>query len=206
MSENQTSKGVGFALIQSVQNGDVAAFGKLVAQCRRRVMATISRMIVRPEDVEDVAQEVFFRMHRSIGQLQNYAAFELWTYRLTTNATYDYLRTLPRRLEIRMSDMLEQQLDAANDSASCRSAREERERKETVEYVDNLLAQVSPDDRILLVIREVEGLSLRELAVVLGINFGALKILIFRAINRLRKVYEQQRRDQVYQTPISLWV
>jgi RNA polymerase sigma-70 factor (ECF subfamily) len=190
MPVNQTASGVSFELLRSAQSGDRAAFGELVGLCRRRVMGTIGRMIARPEDIEDVAQEVFLRMHRSIGQLQTYEAFDLWAYRLTTNATYDYLRHRPRRNEVRMSDLLERQVSAANDSASYQSALDELDRKRTIDYVDSLLAQLSPSDRILLVMREVEGLNLEELAVVLGIKVGAVKLRLFRARNRLRRVLE----------------
>jgi RNA polymerase sigma-70 factor (ECF subfamily) len=190
MPLNETANGVSFDLIRSARSGDLAAFGELVVQCRRRVMGTISHMIARTEDVEDVAQEAFIRMHRSIGQLQSPEAFELWSYRLTTNATYDYLRRRPRRREIRMSDLSERQVDAASDYASYQSARDERERRRTIDYVDSLLAQLTASDRVLLVMRGVEGLSLEELAVVLGINVGAVKLRLFRARNRLRKILE----------------
>jgi RNA polymerase sigma-70 factor (ECF subfamily) len=187
---NHTSNGVSFDLIRSVQNGDMAAFAELVAQCRRRVLGTISRMIARPEDVEDVAQDAFLRMYRSIAGLKDMEAFELWCYRLTTNAAYDYLRRRPRRHEIRMSDMLERQVEEASDWASYQSARVQADRRRTMEYVDSLLAELTPADRILLVMREVEGLTMEELAVVLGINVGAVKLRLFRARNRLRKVIE----------------
>ena len=190
MPLNETANGVSFDLIRSARDGDPAAFGELAAQCRRRVMGTISRMIARPEDVEDVAQEVFIRMHRSIPHLKDHEAFELWSYRLTTNAAYDYLRKRPRRREVRMSDLPERQVGAASDIASRRSARDEHERRRTIDYVDGLLAHSPPSDRILLVMREVEGLSLAELAAVLGINIGAVKLRLFRARNRLRKVLQ----------------
>jgi RNA polymerase sigma-70 factor (ECF subfamily) len=190
MPVNQTASGVSFDLIRSARNGDRAAFSELAVQCRRRVMGTINCMIARPEDVEDVAQEVFIRMHRSIPHLKDHEAFELWSYRLTTNATYDYLRKRPRRREVRMSDLSERQVDAATDIASRQSARDEHERARTIDYVDGLLARLSPSDRILLVMREVEGLSLAELAAVLGINVGAVKLRLFRARNRLRRILQ----------------
>jgi RNA polymerase sigma-70 factor (ECF subfamily) len=187
MSIAFTAGGINIELIRSVQGGDLAAFGELVAQCRRRVLGTVSRMIARPEDVEDVAQEVFLRMHKSIRQLQVPEAFDLWSYRLTTHATYDYLRSRPRRREVRMSDLLEGEVETASDSASCQSLREERERLRTIEYVDDLLGQLSPAHRIVIVMREVEGLSMQEMAAVLGISIPAAKVRLFRARQRLRQ-------------------
>jgi RNA polymerase sigma-70 factor (ECF subfamily) len=177
-------------VIRLAQTGDKAAFAELVRISRRRVLGTISRLIARPEDVEDVGQEVFLRMHASIGKLQTPEAFDLWLWRLTTNAAYDYLRKRPRHREVRVSDLPDDQVYAATNSASCQVARDERDRNRTIDYVDSLLAQLSPSDRILIVMREVEGLTMEELAGVLRINVGAVKLRLFRARNRLRHVLD----------------
>src|SRR5215467_4440573 len=185
------------SLIRLAQTGDMAAFTELVRVSRRRIFGNITRLIARPEDVEDVAQEVFLRMHGSIRQLLTPEAFDVWLWRLTSNAAYDYLRKRPRRREIRISDLLEDQVDAATDSASCQLAREDRDRRRTIDYVDSLLAQLSPSDRILLVMREVEGLSMDEVSAVLGINVGAVKLRLFRARHRMRKLLNAD--------PVRLW-
>ncbi|MBS1854978.1 MAG: sigma-70 family RNA polymerase sigma factor [Acidobacteria bacterium] len=180
-----TAAGIRLDLIRAVQAGERAAFEELVLGCRRRVMGTIGRMIARPEDVEDVAQEVFLRMHTSIARLQDSEAFDLWMYRLTINATYDYLRKRPRRRrELRMSELP----DEFADWASRRSLREDLDRRRTIELVDGLMEQLSSPDRILLMMREVEGLSMQELAGVLGISRAAVKLRLFRARARLRRI------------------
>ncbi|MDE3167944.1 MAG: sigma-70 family RNA polymerase sigma factor [Acidobacteriota bacterium] len=179
-----TASGIRLGLIRSVQEGDRTAFEELVLNCRRRVMSTVSRVIARPEDVEDVAQDVFLRMYLSIGRLQTSEAFDLWLYRLTMNATYDYLRKRPRRRrEVRMSDLTEER----EDWTSRQALREEQGRVRTVEFVDGLLEQLSASDRVLLLMREVEGLSMQELAGALGITAGAVKLRLFRARARLRR-------------------
>jgi RNA polymerase sigma-70 factor (ECF subfamily) len=190
MPLNQTANGVSYDLIRSARSGDRVAFGDLVSQCRRRVMGRISRLVARPEDVEDVAQEVFIRMQASIGRLQTPEAFDLWAYRLTTNAAYDYLRQRPQRREVRMSDLRDHEMDAAADRASRESLRDEEEHHRVVEYVDGLLAQLPASERILIVMREVEGLSMEELADVLGISVGAVKLRLFRARNKLYQIWK----------------
>jgi RNA polymerase sigma-70 factor (ECF subfamily) len=194
MPREHTANGISLDIIRLAQTGDRAAFAELVRMSRRRVLGTIGRLIARPEDAEDVGQEVFLRMHASIGRLQSAEAFDLWLWRLTTNATYDYLRKRPRtRREVRISDLLDGQVNAAANSVSCQLEREERDRRRTIEYVDSLLAQLSPNDRILIVMREVEGLSMEELAAVLGIKVGAVKLRLFRARNRLRQVLKPEQ-------------
>src|SRR6202000_3179964 len=115
---------VEFGLIQKAQQGDASAFNQIVSAYRRRILGTISRLIGRPEDVEDVAQEVFIRLYFSLGQLRTAEVFEPWLYRLTVNASYDYLRKSRRRVESRMSDLSEQQVLMADDVAGLKAPRE----------------------------------------------------------------------------------
>ena len=79
-------------LIQKARAGDTAAFNQMVLAYRKRILGTISRLIGKPEDVEDVGQEVFLRLYYSLDQLRTPEVFEPWLYRLTVNASYDYLR------------------------------------------------------------------------------------------------------------------
>src|SRR6267142_4664496 len=105
---------VEFDLIQKAQAGDGAAFNQVVIAYRKRILGTIARLIGRPEDVEDVGQEVFLRLYFSLDQLRTAEVFEPWLYRLTVNAAYDYLRKHRRRQEFRMSDLSEQQVVMAD--------------------------------------------------------------------------------------------
>ena len=95
-------------VIERARAGDAAAFNQVVLAYRKRILGTISRLIGRPEDVEDVAQEVFVRLYYSLDQLRTPEVFEPWLYRLTVNASYDYLRRSKRRGESRMADLSEQ--------------------------------------------------------------------------------------------------
>src|ERR1700686_339064 len=99
---------VDFELIQKAKAGDDVAFNQVVVAYRKRILGTIARLIGRPEDVEDGAQEVFLRLYYSLDQLRTPEVFEPWLYRLTVNASYDYLRKQRRRSESRMSDLGEQ--------------------------------------------------------------------------------------------------
>src|SRR5256884_2152458 len=108
---------VEFEQIQKAQAGDDAAFNQVVTAYRKRILGTISRLIGRPEDVEDVGQEVFVRLYYSLDQLRTAEVFEPWLYRLTVNASYDYLRRVKRRSESRMADLSEQQVMRADSLA-----------------------------------------------------------------------------------------
>src|SRR5580704_16711923 len=149
---------VEFELIKKAQDGDAAAFNQVVVAYRRKTLGTIARLIGRPEDVEDVAQEVFLRLYFSLDQLRTAEVFESWLYRLTVNAAYDYLRKNRRRLESRMADLSEQQVMLADAVAGARAQTDESEKQRVRDSVNGLLASVSEEDRILLTLKEVEGL------------------------------------------------
>src|SRR5262249_62087276 len=99
---------VDFELIERARSGDDGAFNQVVQAYRKRILGTIARLIARPDDVEDVGQEVFLRLYFSLDQLRSPEVFEPWLYRLTVNAAYDYLRKQRRRQEARMAELVGQ--------------------------------------------------------------------------------------------------
>lgn len=184
---------VDFSLIEKARGGDAVAFNQVVTAYRKRIMGTISRLIGRPEDVEDVAQEVFVRLFFSLEQLRSPEVFEPWLYRLTVNAAYDYLRKRKRRQESRMADLADQQVMMADAVAGEKLEADRLEAAEIREFVQSLLGEVSEEDRILLMLKEVEGLSLKELEQIYNVNENALKVRLYRARQRVLKAYERSK-------------
>ena len=180
---------VDFDLIQRAREGDDAAFNLVIQAYRKRILGTIARLIGRPEDVEDVGQEVFLRLYFSLDQLRTPEVFEPWLYRLTVNAAYDYMRKQRRRHESRMADLSEQQVLLADAAAGTLRGNEQNRRKQIQETVQALLSAVPEQDRILLMLKEVEGLSLKELERIYKVNENAIKVRLFRARQRVLKAF-----------------
>lgn len=187
---------VDFALIERARDGDDAAFNQIVQAYRRKILGTISRLIGRPEDVEDVGQEVFLRLYYSLDQLRSPEVFEPWLYRLTVNAAYDYMRKQKRRMESRMADLSEQHVELADAVESGRRTWDEQQKAGLREFVQTLLSNVSEEDRILLTLKEVEGLSLKELEQVYSVKENALKVRLFRARQRVLKAFSGRNGQQ----------
>lgn len=179
-----------FEVIERARKGDDGAFNQIVVVYRKRILGTIARLIGRPEDVEDVGQEVFIRLYYSLDQLRTPEVFEPWLYRLTVNAAYDYMRRQKRRRESRMSDLSEQQVMMADATAGGKERQEEVRRTGIREFVQSLLDGISEEDRALLILKEVEGLSLKEMEQIYKVNENALKVRLFRARQRVLKAYE----------------
>ncbi len=186
---------VDYELVQRAREGDAAAFNQVVLAYRKRILGTIARLIGRPEDVEDVGQEVFLRLYFSLDQLRSAEVFEPWLYRLTANAAYDYLRKRRRRMESRMADLSEQQVLVADAVASEKVDRDEGQRRKVREAVASLLDRVSEEDRVLLTLKEVEGLSLKDLGKIYHVKENALKVRLFRARQRVLKAFSASRKQ-----------
>src|ERR1700758_140873 len=130
---------VDFDLIERARSGDESAFNQVLQAYRKRILGTIARLIGKPEDVEDVGQEVFLRLYYSLDQLRTPEVFEPWLYRLTVNAAYDYLRRQRRRHESRMSDLSEQQVMMADAAAGGKENSERKHQTQVKELLDSLL-------------------------------------------------------------------
>uniref|UniRef100_Q023E4 RNA polymerase, sigma-24 subunit, ECF subfamily n=1 Tax=Solibacter usitatus (strain Ellin6076) TaxID=234267 RepID=Q023E4_SOLUE len=191
-------------VLQSAQGGNAADFDRIVLAYRSKVMATVGRMIGRPEDAEDVTQEVFTRLYFMLRNLREPAAFEIWLHRMTVNAAYDYLRG-PRgrsnRREARVAELPETQLALMDAVAARRAQLDDREHERVRELVEDLLAALSDADRILMIFREVEGLSLQEIETIYKTNQNALKVRLFRARQRMLKAFHNQRGPRCAEFP-----
>ena len=178
-------------IIERAQQGDEEAFTEIIRAYRKRILGTVYRMISRGDDVEDVGQEVFSRLYDSLQQLRAPQVFEPWLYRLTINACYDYLRRKRREVDVRMADLSEEQVVAVDAALSGRKALEEDRKQGARELLGVLLDRVSPEDRMLLVLKEIQGLSLKELSEVYKVNTNALKVRLFRARKRVLRAYDE---------------
>lgn len=190
-------------LVQRAQTGDAPAFNELVQLSRKRVMGIVGRLIGKPEDVEDVAQDVFLRLYYSLAQLSSPELFERWLYRLTVNAAYDYMRRNKRRKESRMADLSEAQVVLADALAGEKKGKSEEAQSTLRDFVQWLLSSVSEEDRLLLMLKEVEGLSIKELEQIYGANENAIKVRLFRARQRVLKAYEKSQQDDAGQQKLK---
>ena len=183
-------------IIRQAQNGDEAAFGAVFRAYKQRVFGTVYRMIGRRDVVEDVGQDVFIRLHQSLGQLRTVEVFETWLYRLTVNTVYDYLRKERRRCEMPLADLSEEQIRLADSAAAGKDMALARRRAEARNLLQSLFANVSEEDRRLLTLKEVQGLTLKELTGIYRSNENALKVRLFRARKRICRIHAEMPAPQ----------
>ena len=177
--------------IRRAQQGDAEAFNEIVRNCQKRVLGTVYRLIGQHDDVEDVGQEVFVRVYLSLNQLRTVEVFESWLYRLTVNAAYDYLRKRRRNPAVLMAELGDDQVRMIDADESGQRHDVQNRQAEAREVLNLLLGQVSEHDRMLLVLKEVEGLSLKQLKGIYGASEGAIKVRLFRARQRVNRAHDK---------------
>ncbi|MEZ5361837.1 MAG: sigma-70 family RNA polymerase sigma factor [Bryobacterales bacterium] len=178
-------------VIQRAQQGDETAFNEIVRIYSSRVLGAVYGQAGDAGEVEDIAQEVFVRVWKSISQLREVELFEPWLYRLASNTACDFLRRKRRRKDLRLGDMSDEQALAVEAKASTNTFEGDEERREAVRLTRQLLARLSDADRELLTLKEVQGLSLRELEQIYGVNTNAMKVRLFRARKRALQELEE---------------
>jgi RNA polymerase sigma-70 factor (ECF subfamily) len=144
--------------------------------------------------VEDVVQQVFLKVFVSLKRFDLRAAFSTWLYKITVNECWDYLRKKKVRPLVYESDLSEEQVSRLDGIVSAdRPPDSPVERAEVKELLDWMLDKLPEQDRQLLVLKEMEGFSVHELAEILGLNVNTVKVRLFRARGRLMDVYRRRK-------------
>lgn len=178
-------------LIERSLAGDQDAFEALVRRHSPRVFSIIGSFFRRRDVVEDIAQEVFIKLYFSLGSYTLGRSFEAWVAKITVNACYDHLRAQRRQSEHFLQGAPDSERDdewfelQMLETALDRHASEER-RREAADIAERLLAKLSPEDRLVLVLMDRDGFSVKEISEMLGWGQSKVKVRAFRARRALR--------------------
>ena len=182
---------------------DESAFNELVVTYQRRVFALVFRMLGRREEAEDLAQEVFVQVFKAIDQFRGESKLSTWIYRIAVNLCKNRSKYLSRRHVGRQDDV-----DAMADRSAFTSAKgvsvgdisrpdELVEGMQLEAVVKRAIAQIDPDFRAVLVLRDVEDLSYEEIAAITGLPDGTVKSRIHRGRAQLRALVEKAMGEKV---------
>src|SRR5271167_1053769 len=181
-------------LVRLSQIGTETAFEELVRRHQQRVFALVGGILRRPEDVEDVAQQVFLKAYLGIKRFDQRAAFSTWLYKIAVNECWDYLRKKKVRPLVYEADLSEEQVSRLDGIVSAsRAPLGLNVRMEAREALGQLLEALPEQDQQLLILKEMEGFSVHELAEILGLNVNTVKVRLFRARGRLMDVYRRRK-------------
>jgi RNA polymerase sigma-70 factor, ECF subfamily len=169
-------------LVSATLTGDDEAFGELVRRYKRRVFSIVARYVRNSNELDDVCQEIFFKVYQNLGKYRGDAPFEHWMSKIAVNACYDTLRKQRRKEnEVPLDDVE----FALSDPSS-----EEIPSNEAWEILRHALAKLSPKDRLVITLLNLEEKSVREVSALTGWSESNVKVRAFRARNELKKILE----------------
>jgi RNA polymerase sigma-70 factor, ECF subfamily len=181
--------------IKQAQRGDREAFGRLVERHQRRIFSLVFHLVRRRETVEDLAQEIFLKAYLAVQSFNFESSFGTWLGRVAVNHCYDYLRRERVSRVKYFGEMSEDASRKLEQSFEGQQADAPDAEQQTVlrETVGNLLERAPADDRMVLVLKEMEELSVEEIAEILQLTKTAVKVRLHRARKRMLEDYKRWR-------------
>jgi RNA polymerase sigma-70 factor (ECF subfamily) len=172
-------------LIQRANQGDQRAFGALVERYQRRVIGVAMAVVHNQEDALELAQETFVRAYENLGKFESRSSFSTWLYRIAANLAIDFRRREGRHNILR-GEEAENEINriptGSGDSFT------EFSRGELSQRLHDALAELTPEHRAVILLREVEGLSYDEISDLLQCPRGTVMSRLHYARTRLRTI------------------
>lgn len=176
-------------------SGETEAFEALVVRYQGRVFATARRYARREDEVQDIVQEVFLKLHLKLASFRGEAPFEHWLMRLTVHTCYDFLRCHQRNRENSFTDLSVAETEWLDRFVSePENASEDEEAARTL--VQRVLENMTPSGRLIITLLEIEDRSVKEIAALTGWSVPAVKVRAFRARSEMKKVLARLARDK----------
>jgi RNA polymerase sigma-70 factor, ECF subfamily len=173
--------------IRRAQAGDQAAFGLLVERYQRKVFSIVFHLVRQRNEVEDLAQEIFLKIFRAIRSYNSRASFGAWVSRIAVNHCYDYLRRVRSSRVTYYWQLPEETRQALESGAEPRwkDARTIEEQTAAKEIVRRLLDRAPAEDRAILVLKDVENLSVEDISEIMHWTTSKVKVRLHRARKRM---------------------
>jgi RNA polymerase sigma-70 factor, ECF subfamily len=185
-------------LVTRCQAGDTEAFDELVTRYRTRVFGMIYNMVHSEQDAWDLAQDSFLKAWKSIKRFRGRSSFYTWIYRIVMNVTIDWLRKKQVKSGgSEFDDSIQlKEVEPASKTVPKSEAlpHEMMARSEIRARIDKAIAQLSPEQRAVILMKEIDDMQYHEIAEALGCSIGTVMSRLFYARkklqNLLRDVYE----------------
>jgi RNA polymerase sigma-70 factor (ECF subfamily) len=177
-------------LVERLFRVDPAAFHNLVDLYKKRIYFLALDMVGNAADAEDVSQDVFLKVHRSLRTFKKDAKLGSWIYRIAYNTCIDHIRKKEQTPRTLGEEVLDARARVEADvlfSAPPADPSRAAEAELLQRSLAGALEKVSPQEKAVFLLRHYDDLMLREIAEVLGLSLGSVKSYLFRAIQKLRR-------------------
>ncbi len=194
----QVKKRSDLELIADFRKGNQLAFEELLSRYSNKVFSLASRLTRNNEDAEEVLQDVFVTVHRKIAGFEGKSSFSSWLYRVTVNAAFMKLRKRRQDPAVPLEDIVQQSHPiAALKSPEAAYVDSQTIRNEMLEALEAAIRKLPDDYRPVFVLRDVDGLTSREVGRILNLTVPAVKSRLHRSRlmlrRRLSRFFEEPR-------------
>jgi RNA polymerase sigma-70 factor (ECF subfamily) len=192
-------------LVALCKQGNLTAYDELMQRYEKKVYALCFRMAGNPDDAADLAQEAFLKAFRALPSFKGESQFSTWLYRIVANTCLDERRKMAKRPAL---VSLDKPLDTGEGKLALTLPDNTPDPLTTAlagelhEEIGRLLEKLPQEQKIVLVMRDLEEYSYEEIAQILGLSMGTVKSRINRARSRLRDLY--LKREELFATVVHL--
>jgi len=178
-----------FELLDKIKKGDPQAFEEIVKKYKMNVFNTIYSVMGNIQDADDIMQDVFIKVYDTIGKFKGQSSFSTWLYRITVNKCIDEIRKRKNKFLSYESELNEEETFKLKNVISDEAIDviDELRKKEIEEIVRKTIDLLPEKFRIVLTLREIDNLSYKEISDVMNVSVNRVKILLFRARQKLKE-------------------
>ncbi len=184
------------AWLERIRAGDQAAARELVEYLYPQVIRIVRARLPRRVGEEDLAQEIFLKMFSRLDQYQGQVPLAHWVSRIAVTTCIDALRSQKRRPELRWADLSETEAETLDAVLTREDAADTADALAAHELVHKLLGQLSPQDRLVLQLLDLEQKTLVEIRDITGWNTTLIKVRAFRARRKLQKLFQELSKQE----------
>lgn len=183
-------------LVAQAANGNREAFDELVRRYQSRMFQLIRILTSGDAEAEDLVQDTFVRAYRAVGQFRGDSTFRTWLHRIAVNVVRSHAaqrNSRGDRRKLGYARGTSPDADRGDEESEMRLIAADEDLENAVVrrcMIDQALAQLPPDVRLLITLRDVQGLEYREIALITGLPMGTVESRIFRGRRRLRPMLE----------------
>jgi RNA polymerase sigma-70 factor (ECF subfamily) len=176
--------------IAALRRREPRAFNALVVRYQDRVFGLVFRILGNPDDAREVAQEVFVSVFEKIESYRGDAAISTWLFRIAVNHAKNRLKYMARRRERQKDSFDDLPVGVSSGQLNAEVPRPDQVqgRRHVATVVEKALASLDEDQRVVVVLRDVEGQSYEDIAAITGLELGTVKSRIHRARQRLKQL------------------
>ncbi len=184
-------------LLELCKRQDQDALDALFRRHEKPVYNLLYRMLSNHQDAEEALAEVFVKVWRAAGSFKGEAKFTTWLFRIASNTARDFLRSRRSRPEVSVEDVVVDEVEAGERAGASSYANPEKAaiQADDMARINRAMLELSKEDRLLVSLYHFQNLDYEQIAQITGIPPGNLKVRLFRARQRLKKLCSLEVRD-----------